>query len=149
MTSITYPLSTTPQAALGGAGSVCALQNFLGTPCGPLTVKGPTNYTYVEDKTWTSHEVDFVSTGDSPLQWLGGLYYYHETYNQPVTFASPNISQLANAAGGGHWAVDVHRAGGRRAQPDSIISSPPTRPCRPTPTQASVRSTGSSRRPGS
>ena len=96
VTSITTPLATTPIPALGGFGSVCALQNFLGTACGPLTTVGPAAYTYIENKNWTSHELDFVSNNDSPLQWIAGAYYYHEDYGQSIDITLPNQPQLAN-----------------------------------------------------
>jgi len=96
VTSMTVPLATTPQPALGGFGSYCALENVLGTACGPLTVKGPAAYVYTENKTWTSHELDFVSSNDSPFQWIGGLYYYHEEYGQSIDITLPNQPQLAH-----------------------------------------------------
>jgi iron complex outermembrane receptor protein len=86
VTSITYALQP---------GSTCALLNFFGDACGPLTLKGPTIFHYIEDKTWYSHELDFISTGPSNFQWIGGLYYYHEDYDQPVAFPEPNVPQMA------------------------------------------------------
>jgi iron complex outermembrane receptor protein len=94
--SLNIPLATTPSPLLLGFGSLCALDNAFGTACGPLTVNGPANYVYTENKTWMSHELDFVSTGDSPLQWIGGAYYYHEQYNQSIDITLPNQPQVSN-----------------------------------------------------
>ncbi len=52
--------------------------------CGPLTVFPRQSSTYREDYHNQSHELNFSSTTDSPLQWIAGLYYYHEGYIQPV-----------------------------------------------------------------
>jgi iron complex outermembrane receptor protein len=100
VTSITYPLNTTAPASASVLNKFfvpnsCVLNNFSGTPCGPLTLTGPTTNVYTENKSWYSHEVDFVSNNDSPLQWLGGLYYYRETYDQSSVFALPNVPQMA------------------------------------------------------
>ena len=111
VTSISIPLATTPQAGLFGFGSFCALENAFGTACGPLTVNAPAAYVYTENKSWTSHEVDFLSTTNNPLQWIGGLYYYHEQYNQSIDITLPNQPQLSNTL------LSRHRPG-RRPSPD-------------------------------
>jgi iron complex outermembrane recepter protein len=99
VTSLTIPLSTTPQAALGGFPSFCSLYDVLGDyggKCGPLgPVVGPAATVYTENKSWTSHEVDFLSTNTSAFQWIGGLYYYHEEYSQSTDIGLPNQPQLA------------------------------------------------------
>ena len=35
-----------------------------------------------------SHELQFISAGDGPLQWVGGLYYYHGETEQPFSINS-------------------------------------------------------------
>ena len=40
---------------------------------------------YEEKENWFSHELNLASTGDSPLQWIVGAYYYDENYTQPVS----------------------------------------------------------------
>ena len=95
VTSLSIPLSTTPSPFFFGFGSLCALDNAFGTPCGPLTVVGPAATVYTENKSWTSHELDFLSTNTSSFQWIGGLYYYHEQYNQSTDITLPNQPQLA------------------------------------------------------
>ena len=92
VTSITIPTRPFSDCSLGGA-----FGGFIpfGAPCsGPLTIPGPTLSIYTEDKTWYSHELDFISTNDSPLQWIGGLYYYHENYVQFSNFFDPSYAAL-------------------------------------------------------
>ena len=49
-----------------------------------LVINPRYGFDYQEDEKWFSHELNLSSTGDGALQWLLGLYTYHETYNQPV-----------------------------------------------------------------
>jgi iron complex outermembrane receptor protein len=49
-------------------------------------VSGVSEQQYREDKRWWSHELNFTSDNDSPLQWLAGVYYYKEFYFQPLFF---------------------------------------------------------------
>jgi iron complex outermembrane receptor protein len=62
----------------------CAATNLAGGSCAPLTVFPRQASTYQEDYHNISHEISLASTGDSALQWIGGLYYYKEGYKQPV-----------------------------------------------------------------
>ena len=39
---------------------------------------------YREALGWISHELNLSSTGNGPLQWIAGLYYYSENYVQPT-----------------------------------------------------------------
>ena len=51
----------------------------------PLVVNPTPNFlTFNEFDQSFSHEVNFTSTTDSPLQYIGGLYWYRERWNQPV-----------------------------------------------------------------
>ena len=56
----------------------------------------PTKYkfSYEEMDEWWSHEINLVSTGDGPFQYLVGGYYFHETYDQPVSTTLLNESRL-------------------------------------------------------
>jgi iron complex outermembrane receptor protein len=46
-----------------------------------------------------SHELDLISTNTGPLQYLAGLYWYHEHFNQPIgAFCYPNQPQIAAPA---------------------------------------------------
>ncbi len=80
----------------------CAATNLFVAPgaCAPLTIFPTAITTYEEDKQWMSHELNFSSKGDGPLQWLGGLYYYREHYRQPVSVQLPNQPQFAKPING-------------------------------------------------
>jgi iron complex outermembrane receptor protein len=82
VTSLTFPVLP---------GTLCAAV----PGCTNLTASGPVESTYTEEKTWTSHELDFISNTNSPLQWIAGLYYYHEDYQQSGDYTEPNQPQLA------------------------------------------------------
>jgi len=41
-------------------------------------------FDYQERNGFISHELNLVSTKDSPFQWIAGAYYYHQEYRQPV-----------------------------------------------------------------
>lgn len=64
----------------------------------PLTINAAPNLThFVEHEKFFSHEIDLASSNDSPVQWIGGLYWYHEHYEQPVwAGVVPNQTQFAN-----------------------------------------------------
>lgn len=48
---------------------------------------------YIEDtKRWESHELQFLSNGDGPLSWIGGLFYYKERARQPYDLRAPQAS---------------------------------------------------------
>ncbi len=58
----------------------CAASNLVAPgSCAPLTIFPVAVTTYQEDKRWMSHEINFSSNGDGPLQWLAGAYYYMST----------------------------------------------------------------------
>jgi iron complex outermembrane receptor protein len=84
---------------LTGTGTCSALFVSLGV-CTPLRVFPQAVTTYEEDKHWMSHELNFASTGDGPVQWLAGLYYYKEAYKQPVSVKLPNQPQFATPING-------------------------------------------------
>ncbi|MGZ6048301.1 MAG: TonB-dependent receptor, partial [Phenylobacterium sp.] len=48
-------------------------------------------FNYQEKENWFSHELNIASTGDSPLQWIAGAYYYDENYTQPVYTYLPDM----------------------------------------------------------
>jgi iron complex outermembrane receptor protein len=77
-----------------GANGLCAA-GALG-PCSALTIFPQKTSTYQEEYNNISHEIDFSSNGNGPLQWLGGLYYYREGYRQPVFTTEPQQPQLSN-----------------------------------------------------
>jgi iron complex outermembrane receptor protein len=53
------------------------------------------NFTFDEYEQFFSNELDIASTGTGPLQWIGGLYQFHEKYTQPINVNSPDQAQLA------------------------------------------------------
>jgi iron complex outermembrane receptor protein len=60
-----------------------------------LTVNpAQTNFTFIENDQFYSHEIDLTSTGAGPVQWLGGLFYYNEQYDQPINVNDPNQAQV-------------------------------------------------------
>jgi len=63
---------------------------------GNLTINPTPNYLIFDEYDQsTSHELDFTSTTNAPFQWVGGLYFYHEHWNQPVNqFTTPDQPQM-------------------------------------------------------
>jgi iron complex outermembrane receptor protein len=95
----TFSLSGAPTAAAAGLCSLNA--TALGGTAGcfqPLAINpAPTLTNFEEHDEFYSHELDFTSTSDGPFQWIGGLYFYHEKYFQPVSAGvEPNQTQLAH-----------------------------------------------------
>ncbi|WP_304166621.1 TonB-dependent receptor [Phenylobacterium aquaticum] len=84
-----------PLATGSACGSVHTLFSFgvSTVDCSPLTVQGVDTYDYFEKPKWYSHEIDFSSTTDGPLQWIAGLYYYHDTYSATNTLDGYNAAQ--------------------------------------------------------
>ena len=62
--------------------------------CSALTINPRYSSTYQEDYHNLSHELNLSSTGDGPLQWIGGLYWYKEGYKQPVFTTMHDQTQL-------------------------------------------------------
>jgi hypothetical protein len=55
-----------------------------------------TQFTFVENEHFFSHELNLTSTGSGPVQWIAGLYFYHEQYQQPINVLDPSQPQIAN-----------------------------------------------------
>jgi iron complex outermembrane receptor protein len=52
---------------------------------GNLTIyPGGEHTRFIENEQYFSHELSLASTTPGPVQWIGGLYWYHEHYDQPV-----------------------------------------------------------------
>ena len=81
VTSYVFPLSP---------GAICG---FI-PGCAPLQVFPSQQFNYVEDKSFSSHELNVSSTGDGPLQWIAGVYYYTEDATQESHFNAPDQPQL-------------------------------------------------------
>ena len=65
--------------------------------CAPLTIFPKQTSTYQELYHNISHELNLASTNDSKLQWIGGLYYYFEGYEQPVFTTLHEQPQILNS----------------------------------------------------
>ncbi|HEY9218222.1 MAG TPA: TonB-dependent receptor [Phenylobacterium sp.] len=85
-----------PTSTAGGS-----VANTSNAPIVAYTLPGPTalrvypqeTFDYREYNKFWSHELNLVSTNDSPLQWVAGAYYYHQEYRQPVFTTSPQQAQ--------------------------------------------------------
>ena len=79
---------TLPVAPAG----LCGL-GLLG-PCSGLNINSQYAFNYQELNGFWSDEVDFISTGNGPLQWVAGLYQFYQHYTQPVTDGNSEQPQL-------------------------------------------------------
>ena len=61
---------------------------------GGLVIHPLESFNYQEDNKFWSHEINLISTGDAPLQWVVGAYYFTQNYKQPVYTTAPTQSQL-------------------------------------------------------
>ena len=72
---------------------------------GNLLINPMTNYLAFDEFDQSfSHEIDITSTTKGPFQYVGGVYWYHERWNQPVEQgAEPVVAQpgIEAAAGPG------------------------------------------------
>jgi iron complex outermembrane recepter protein len=73
-------------AATAAAAGTCLLAgNTLAACQSPLTINPTPNFLVFDEFDQAfSHELNFTSTWDSPFQYIGGLYWYRERWNQPV-----------------------------------------------------------------
>ena len=96
-------------ASTGLPTLVCLGGGFSLAGCAaPLTINPAPNFTLFNEYDQSfSHEINFISTWANPLQYIGGLYWYHEHWNQPVQagvepaqaqMAHPDFSNLLGAA---------------------------------------------------
>jgi iron complex outermembrane receptor protein len=68
---------------------------------GGLVIRPQEVYSYQEFEEWWSHELNFASTNDGPVQWMAGLYSWNEHYRQPATtylFDQPQLAAPLNAS---------------------------------------------------
>jgi iron complex outermembrane receptor protein len=66
---------------------------------GGLVIYPQQVYAYQEKEEWWSHELTFTSTGGGPVQWLAGLYYWNEHYQQPASTYVFGQKQVAAPVG--------------------------------------------------
>ena len=92
-----YDLNFPFSANLGPVPGVLSYQIEGPHGSGPLTVNSKgVDLSFIEDEYFFSHELNFTSTNNGPLQWIAGLYWYHEHYNQPIDVFTPNQAEVAN-----------------------------------------------------
>ncbi|MFI4974620.1 MAG: TonB-dependent receptor [Caulobacterales bacterium] len=90
--------SSVEQYALQGPAHtqfLCGLF-FANAGCTQNLVVNPakTNFTFIENESFFSHELNLSSTGSGPAQWIMGLYWYHEHYDQPINVNDPSQAQV-------------------------------------------------------
>jgi iron complex outermembrane receptor protein len=83
--------------ALGAAVGVAVTPCSVVPGCTGVNVRPQYSSTYQEDKHWFSHELNLSSSGNGPLQWLAGAYYYTEGYKQPVFTTLASQTQLGGS----------------------------------------------------
>ncbi len=85
-----------------GQGTCAAVFGAAALPAceAPLTINPAGNATkFDEFESYFSHELNLSSTDSGPVQWIAGLYWYHENFDQPVSLGcQPNQTQLVNPA---------------------------------------------------
>jgi iron complex outermembrane recepter protein len=96
ITQYKVPVSAAGCAATAAAYGVPAGYAAASPFCTPLTVYPNQLFTWQTQTDWSSHEITFSSTWNKPLQWIGGLYYYWETDNNPIMGQNLQQPQMAN-----------------------------------------------------
>lgn len=76
---LSYQIPLAPGSICGTVGSLFAA-GASPVNCSPLTVNANNGFHYFEDQKWYSHEFNISSSGDGPLQWIAGAYYYNQDY---------------------------------------------------------------------
>jgi len=66
---------------------------------GALTVRPTDSFEYEEKNGFWSDELNFISTGNGPLQWVAGVYQFYQHYQQPVSAEDLEQPQLGPTAG--------------------------------------------------
>jgi iron complex outermembrane receptor protein len=61
----------------------------------PFTIYPTVEAFYAEDKEYYSNEINLLSTTDGPLQWILGLYQYHEQVYQYSGIRAPLQAELS------------------------------------------------------
>ena len=83
------------QIPIAAGGQCDAINNLYGPgACAPLTVFPNQVYGFATRTAWFSHELSAASTVNGPLQWIGGVYFYDETDDNPQYEAAPQQAQL-------------------------------------------------------
>ena len=82
----------------------------------PLTIfPGGEHTSFIENEGYFSNELSLTSTTPGPIQWIGGLYWYHEKYDQPVDLGcypfQPQMRTPISLISPGFAAVNPHMCG--------------------------------------
>jgi iron complex outermembrane receptor protein len=64
-----------------------------------FVASGNSQFDYQEHNGFISNEINFISTGDSRLQWVAGLYFFQQHYTQPVWAANPSQPEYSQPLG--------------------------------------------------
>jgi iron complex outermembrane receptor protein len=84
---------------LTGPTGPAGTSNTATSPITSYTLSGGTvihpqeSFDYREYNRFWSHEINLISTNDSPLQYVVGAYYFKQHYTQPVFTTNPNQPQ--------------------------------------------------------
>jgi len=94
---------TGPSGGTNGPGYLAPVSSYtINGTYGPLVINPQESFYYLEENASWSHELNLISTTPGPLQWVVGLYYYRQHYNQPVytqDFAQPQWNGPYGAPG--------------------------------------------------
>jgi iron complex outermembrane receptor protein len=95
ITHVTWDLDDVTVKYIGGyfEGDYSAKNGDLGATSNPdvRVVEGA-----AQNSESYSHELQLISATDGPLQWVTGLYYYHQNVEQPYTISSLTADYLSN-----------------------------------------------------
>ena len=101
--SYAYPLDPANIAAgevfTGGPNCAWLIEN-IGPVCAAATINPSRTFGYVEDRSYSSHELTVQSTTDSDLWWIAGAYAYFEDAHQESHFGNAAQPQMLAPVGG-------------------------------------------------
>jgi iron complex outermembrane receptor protein len=90
---VDYHYHLTGPTGPAGAPNTAAAPITSYTIPGGLVINPNESFDYREYNRFWSHEINLISTGDSPLQWVAGAYLFNQHYTQPVFTQNPDQPQ--------------------------------------------------------
>jgi len=90
-------ITISPNLNPGGVGAIPLTAIGLASACFPLgacpniTIQPQSFLNYQQQEFYTQNEVNLQSTGDSALQWQGGVYSFIQHSTQPVSVSLPSL----------------------------------------------------------
>ena len=90
---VDYHYHLTGPTGPAGAPNVASAPIAAYTLPGGLTINPRESFDYREYNRFWSHEINLISTNDSPLQYVVGAYYFKQHYTQPVITQNPTQTQ--------------------------------------------------------